>query len=245
MSDENRRLTRRVMTLMIPVLLQNGITNFVGMLDNVMVGRLGTAETAAVSVASQLIFIFNLCIFGAVSGAGIFGAQFFGAGNTEGVRQTFRFKIVMSAVITAAATVIYIFFGEYFISLFLSGEGDPGDMAAAAHYARDYLITMLISLFPFALVQCWASTLRETGRTVLPMAASFSATFVNLALNYVLIFGSFGAPRLGVTGAAIATVVSRFVEFAVVAAEGIAEPAVAGGAGLGRRPGVPEPLHDM
>ena len=101
---ENRRFLRRVFTLMIPVLIQNGITNFVSMLDNVMVGRVGKPETSAVSIAGLLIFIFNLCIFGAVSGAGIFGAQFFGAGDTEGLRRTFRFKIVMSAVLTAAAT---------------------------------------------------------------------------------------------------------------------------------------------
>ncbi|MBQ9414137.1 MAG: MATE family efflux transporter, partial [Clostridia bacterium] len=92
---------RRVIALMIPVLLQNGITNLVNMLDNVMVGSVGTGQMTGVSVASQLLFIFNLTIFGAVSGAGIFGAQFFGSGDTEGLRQTFRFKIIMGAVITA------------------------------------------------------------------------------------------------------------------------------------------------
>jgi len=216
-SSDYKRFLRRVMTLMIPVLIQNGITNFVNMLDNLMVGRVGDAETAAVSIASMLIFIFNLCIFGATSGAGIFGAQFFGAGDTEGLRRTFRFKILMSAVLTAAATLILVFFGDYFISLFLTGEGEREVIERTATLAHEYLFTMLISLFPFALVQCWASTLRETGRTVLPMAAGFTATLVNLVLNYILIFGSFGAPRLGVTGAAIATVVSRFVELAIVA----------------------------
>ena len=216
--SENRRFLRRVLYLMIPVLIQNGITNFVNMLDNLMVGRVGSAETAAVSIANMLIFIFNLCIFGAVSGAGIFGAQFFGAGDTEGLRRTFRFKIVMSVVITALSILIFAFFGDFFISLFLTGEGDPGVIAKTASLAHDYLFTMLISLLPFAFVQSFASTLRETGRTVLPMAAGFSATLVNLVLNYILIFGNFGAPTLGVTGAAIATVTSRFVELAIVAA---------------------------
>ncbi len=216
MSDR-RRFLRRVLALMIPVLIQNGITNFVNMLDNLMVGQVGDAETAAVSIASMLIFIFNLCIFGAVSGAGIFGAQFYGAGDEEGLRRTFRFKIAMSAVLTVAATLVLIFFGDFFISLFLTGEGEAEVIARTAELAHEYLFVMLIALFPFALVQCFASTLRETGRTVLPMAAGFSATIVNLVLNYVLIFGNFGAPRLGVVGAAIATVISRFVEFAIVA----------------------------
>ena len=215
---ENRRFLRRVLTLMIPVLIQNGITNFVNMLDNLMVGQVGDAETAAVSIASMLIFIFNLCIFGAVSGAGIFGAQFFGAGDTEGLRRTFRFKIVMIAVLTVAATLLLVSCGEFFISLFLTGEGEPEVIARTASLAHDYLVTMLVSLFPFALVQCFASTLRETGRTVLPMTAGFAATLVNLVLNYILIFGNFGAPALGVKGAATATVISRFVELAIVAA---------------------------
>ena len=201
---------------MLPVLIQNGITNFVNMLDNLMVGRLGDAETAAVSIASMLIFIFNLCIFGAVSGAGIFGAQFYGAGNTEGLRQTFRFKIAICTAITALSTVILVFFGDFFISRFLTGEGEPEVIARTAELAHEYLVTMLIGLFPFALVQCFASTLRETGRTVLPMASGFAATLVNLVLNLILIFGNLGAPALGVKGAAIATVVSRFAELAIV-----------------------------
>ena len=85
---------KHVLALTIPIMIQNGITNFVNMLDNVMVGRVGTLEMTGVAVANQLIFVFNLCIFGAISGAGIFGAQFFGKGDNEGVRQTFRFKIV-------------------------------------------------------------------------------------------------------------------------------------------------------
>ncbi|MBR6049983.1 MAG: MATE family efflux transporter, partial [Clostridia bacterium] len=216
MKDENRRFLRRVFIFMLPVLIQNGITNFVNMLDNLMVGQVGDAETAAVSIASMLVFIFNLCIFGAVSGAGIFGAQFYGAGDTEGLRHTFRFKIAICAAITVAATAVLIFFGDFFISRFLTGEGDPEVIARTAELAGEYLMTMLIGLLPFALVQCFASTLRETGRTVLPMAAGFAAMGVNLVLNWILIFGNLGAPKMGVAGAAVATVVSRFVELGVV-----------------------------
>ena len=105
----NNHFYRRVIALMIPVLLQNGITNVVNMLDNVMVGRVGTAQMTGVSVASQLIFIFNLTIFGAVSGAGIFGAQFFGSGDIEGLRQTFRFKIIMGIVMVLILPFIFPF----------------------------------------------------------------------------------------------------------------------------------------
>ncbi|MBQ7475562.1 MAG: MATE family efflux transporter [Clostridia bacterium] len=214
---DTKRFYRRVFTIMIPVLLQNGITNFVNMLDNLMVGRVGTAEMTGVSVSGQLIFVFALCIFGAVSGAGIFGAQFYGKGDEEGVRQTFRFKLLVTTVIAAGACVLFAFAGDPIADLFLRGEGDPSIAAASAEAAHDYLTIMLVSLLPFAWTQCWSSTLRETDRTVLPMVSGFVAMAVNLGLNYVLIFGHFGAPALGVKGAAIATVVSRFVELLVVA----------------------------
>ena len=84
---------RRIFVLAIPIMIQNGITNFVNMLDNVMVGSIGTLEMTGVAVTNQLIFVFNLCIFGAISGAGIFGAQFYGKGDEKGIRYTFRFKV--------------------------------------------------------------------------------------------------------------------------------------------------------
>ena len=98
---------KRLLVLAIPIMLQNGITNFVNMLDNVMVGRIGTLEMTGVAVTNQLIFVFNLCIFGAISGAGIFGAQFFGKGDTKGVRHTFRFKILFCFVYYCNVMYVY------------------------------------------------------------------------------------------------------------------------------------------
>ena len=92
---------KRVFVLTIPIMIQQGITNFVNMLDNVMVGRVGQAESTGVAVSNQLMFVFNLCVFGAISGAGIFGAQYFGKKDLEGVKQTFRFKIIFCVLIAA------------------------------------------------------------------------------------------------------------------------------------------------
>lgn len=80
------------MAVAVPIMIQNAITNFVGMLDNIMVGQVGTAQMSGVAIVNQLLFVFNLCIFGAVSGAGIFTAQFAGSKDHTGVRGTFRFK---------------------------------------------------------------------------------------------------------------------------------------------------------
>ncbi len=208
---------KKVIILTIPMMIQNGITQFVNMLDNLMVGQVGTAEMSGVSISNQLIFVFNLCIFGALSGAGIFGAQFFGSGNMKGLRDTFRFKILMSIVLGAVGVLALTVFSEDLISLYLKGEGSPEEIAAALKYGKEYLLIMAVGFIPFALSQSFASTLRETGKAIAPMATSLMAVGVNLALNYVLIFGHFGAPKLGVAGAAVATVISRFCElFAIV-----------------------------
>lgn len=207
---------KRVLSLMLPIMVQNGITNLVNMLDNVMVGQVGTVEMTGVAVANQLIFVFNLCVFGAVSGAGIFGAQFFGSGDHRGLRDTFRFKLVFCTGLTVCGVALLVLCGEPLVQMYLRGDGEVTDAAASLRYALDYLWIILIGLLPAALVQCYASTLRETGQTLVPMYAGLAAVLVNLGLNYVLIFGRFGAPVLGVQGAAIATVISRFVELAVV-----------------------------
>ena len=212
----DKRFYKRIIVLMLPILIQNGITNFVNMLDNIMVGRVGEIEMTGVSSTNQLIFVFNLCIFGAVSGAGIFGAQFFGSGDTKGLRNTFRFKMIFCTVLSVAVGAIFLFFGEDLIWLYLKSEENTAKATAALAHGYDYLKIMLISFIPAGIVQCYSSTLRETGKTVPPMMAGVIAVLVNLALNYVLIFGNFGAPALGVAGAAIATVTARFVEFFIL-----------------------------
>ncbi len=207
----------RILRIAVPIIIQNGISNFVSLLDNIMVGSVGTLEMSGVSIANQLLFVFFLCIFGASSGAGIFTAQFHGSGDQEGVRYTFRFKLISCLVLTVIGTCLFLFAGQPLISLYLQGEGDPQDAAKTLGFGLSYLRVSLIGLVPFALANCYSSTLRESGQTVVPMVAGIAAVFVNLAGNAILIFGLLGAPRLGAVGAAVATVISRFVELAIVA----------------------------
>lgn len=207
---------KKVLALTLPIMLQNGITNLVNMLDNIMVGRLDIASSSGVTVANQLIFVFNLCVFGAISGAGIFGAQFFGKGDNNGVRHTFRFKLIISLILSALAVVLFVCAGKPLVNLYLQGESGNVDPALTLSEARDYLNVMLIGFVPFALSQCYSGTLRECGRPVLPMVAGSIAVLTNLCFNYILIFGNFGAPALGVKGAAIATVISRYVELVII-----------------------------
>ena len=108
----NRNFYKYVLALTVPIFIQNGITNFVGMLDNIMIGQLGTVEMTGVSVTNQLILVFNIAVFGAVSGAGIFGSQFVGQGNTDGIRYTLRLKLILCFILTAVSVAIFILFGD-------------------------------------------------------------------------------------------------------------------------------------
>ncbi len=199
---------RMMLGVAIPIMLQNGITNAVNLLDNLMVGRLGTEAMAGVSIISQFVFVFNLLIFGAVSAAGIFTAQFQGSGNVEGVRQTFRFKLLINVMAVLIGVGMFLLFGDDLIRLFLHQGESTGDLVLTFSYAKDYLLVMLIGFAPFAVTQVYASTMRETGETIFPLIAGVVAIITNCVLNAVCIF----ALSWGVTGAAVATVISRFTE---------------------------------
>ena len=207
---------RRLSAVMLPILIQQLITNFVSLLDNLMVGQVGTEPMSGVAIVNQLLFVYNLCIFGGLAGAGIFTAQFYGKGDEEGLRSTVRVKLWFALLAVAACLGIFLLFGERLISLFLHQGSEDLDLTATLHYAKDYLAVMLVQTIPFALAQVYSSTLRETGETVLPMRAGIAAVLVNLVFNYILIFGKLGAPALGVVGAAVATVLSRFVELSII-----------------------------
>lgn len=223
----SRRFISRVLALALPIMLQNGITNFVSMLDNIMIGRIGVPEMTGVAVANQLMFVFNLCIFGAVSGAGIFVAQYYGAGDREGVVHSFRFKLLFCTAFALAGIFVFVVFGDALIGAYLRGEGAAEDAALSLKYAKEYLLIMLIGLVPYTVAQCYSSTLRECMKATPPMIAGVFAVFVNLVLNYILIFGNFGAPALGVRGAAIATVISRFAELGIILVWIKIKPAIA------------------
>lgn len=212
----DKHFYKMVLLVAVPIMIQNGITNFVGLLDNVMVGQVGTEQMSGVAIVNQLIFVYSLCIFGGLSGAGIFGAQFYGQDNQAGIRDILRLKIWIGILITFLGFLVLGFLGEPLINAFLAGESNKENVAVALYYGKEYLWIMMAGIIPFCIVQIYSSTLRETGETIVPMAAGIVAVLINLIFNYILIFGKFGAPAMGVAGAAIATVLSRFVECAIV-----------------------------
>ena len=211
-----RLFYKRALRIAVPIMIQNAITNFVSMLDNIMVGRVGTDSMSGVAIVNQLLFVWYLAVFGGLSGIGIFTAQFYGKKDDKGIRYTYRLMVLLMAILVVLGVVIFLLFGPKLISFYLHEDGGSGSVTATLAFAKKYLNVMLIGLLPFAASQIYSTVLKSMGQTLVPMTASIAAVGVNLVGNYILIYGKFGAPALGVVGAAIATTLSRFVEMAII-----------------------------
>lgn len=212
----SRAFYAMVLAIVLPMIIQNAITNFVNLLDNIMVGKIGTDQMTGVSIANQLLFVSNLCVFGGMSGAGIFSAQYHGAGNRDGVQNCFRYKIYLALALTTITVLLFGLFGEPLISLYLNESESVERSVRTLSFGMEYLHMMMWGFAPFAFSQAYASTLRETGETKLPMRSAIVGVLTNLVLNYTLIYGHFGMPAMGVRGAALATVISRYLELAII-----------------------------
>ena len=200
----------------LPIMIQNGITNFVSLLDNLMVGALGTEPFSAVGIVNQIMFVYFLCIFGGLSGAGIFTAQFYGKGDNEGIRNTFRYKIMLGTLLCLMSALIMWFAGDKIIGLFLNESESEGDLQLTLEYGLGYLHIIMLTLPLVLMTNVYAGTLRECGETVLPMKAGLASVVVNLVFNYILIYGKLGLPAMGIYGAAVATVIARVAEFLII-----------------------------
>jgi putative MATE family efflux protein len=202
----DRAFYKTLFTVAAPLILQQLITTSVQLVDNVMIGKLGEEAIGAVSVVNQLYFVVILITFGALGGAGIFTAQYFGSKDYDKLKQTFRFKLLIGFMIAILSFVIFSLFGKSLVMIFTD---NPNTISLA----MTYLTYAKWSAFPWILSVAIANTFRETGITKPLLIISLVAIFTNTFLNYILIFGNFGFPVLGVEGAAIATTASRFVEF--------------------------------
>ena len=172
----DRTFYKMVLLLIIPMVIQQGVTSFVSLLDNVMVGAMGTAEMSGVAIANQLIFVLNLAIFGGISGASIFGAQFFGLGDMKGMRDTLRFKLIFSVVITVIAIFILLFAGPSLVNLFLDNEANAGtDTSITLGYAMDYIRMIIWGLIPTMLVAVYLAFISSLLR-ILPYSPTALST---------------------------------------------------------------------
>lgn len=181
-----------------------------------MVGGLGTEALSGAAICNQLIFIYNISVNGLLAGSSIFTAQFYGKNDEEGIRNTFRYKLIFAGGLAFFTCLILLTAKEYLIGLFLAGSGQQDAIELAKLFARQYLSIMAAGLIPYGISQAFAGTLRETDEVNLPMAASLIAVGVNILLSFCLIYGMMGLPRLGIAGAAVANVIARFLECSIL-----------------------------
>ena len=205
----DRRFLKKALMIACPVALQGMLNTVVNMVDTLMIGGLGSSAVAAVGLANKYFFVFNLLVFGIVSGAGILAAQFWGNGDVKSIRKV----LGLSVLLAAAGAFVFVLPGflwpHHVMRIFTTSESS---IELGVKYLRIAVLT-----YPFiALTNVYVAMLRAVNRVVYPVACSCIAIAVNVALNYVLIFGKFGAPEMGVAGAACATLIARCIEVSLI-----------------------------
>lgn len=195
----------KMFALSLPIMLQNLISSVLNMVDTVMVGVLGEAQLAAVGLANQVFFVFFLLIYGVNSGCGIFIAQYWGNRDEENIKRTLGFSVIIGTIVGLIFTLIALYLPRQIMQLFTSDKAVIGYGITYMRYVSfSYVMTSISIAYSFAA--------RNIGDVKVPMIISAASLIVNGVLNYVLIFGFFGFPRLEVAGAAIATVIARLIE---------------------------------
>ena len=203
---------KRVILIALPIMLQQGITQFVSLLDNVMIGNFSDTAMAGVSVVNQIIFVFNFVIIGALAAVGIYIAQYFGANDQHNQMLCFRLKFWVGLIVLLLMILIVLLLGDYLINAFLTNPSSEEEKIAIETSAKEYLFIISFTLLPYTISQIYSSTLREVGETVKPMIAGAIAVVVNGVFNMWFIYGGLGLPAMGASGAAIATLLARIVE---------------------------------
>lgn len=205
----NRTFYRRALSIALPIMMQQLIQSMVSLIDNFMVAGLGDVAMSGVNVANQVLFVFMVFLNTICMSGGIYLTQYFGAEDPAGMKQAFRFKIITALLAFIPYMLVCAVFPRQVLSLMLIGNTDA---SAILDQGVAYVRLMLFVGLQMSISVCIATSLRDTGEVRTPLVISVIATCINTFFNWVLIYGHFGAPALGVRGAALATVTARSVE---------------------------------
>ena len=206
---DNKQFYKRLLILTLPIVIQNLITTSLNMLDTLMIGSLGEVELAAVGVANQFYFLYSLLVMGVGAGCSILIAQLWGKKDEEKIHSVLKLGLLGATGFALVFMLIGFFASEQIIALFNSDS-------QVVHLGSEYLRISIFSYFVSALSFVFAGALRSIGNSALPMWGSLAGLVINGVLNAILIFGLLGAPALGVSGAAIATLIARIVECLII-----------------------------
>lgn len=196
---------RKAVTIALPVAMQGMLNTLVNLVDNLMIGNLGSTAIASVGLANKVFFVFTLLVFGVVSGSGVLAAQYWGNGDVKNIRKVLGLALVIALSAAVAFLIPARMNPKMIMRIFTTSE-------ASIAMGASYLAVVAFS-YPFtALTNTYVAMLRAVNRVKEPVIISCFTILINVVLNYTLIYGKFGAPALGVVGAAIATLVARMVE---------------------------------
>ncbi len=207
--ENKREFFKCMLTLAIPIVIQNLISSSLNLVDNVMIGRLGGTEIAAVGLANQFYFLCSLLIFGINSGCAIYISQFWGKRDENNIRKVIGMCILIGGSASAIFAIGAIFFPQVIMNYFIKDS-------SVVSLGCDYLRIVGISYVFTAISYAYSFASRCVGQAKLPMVTSGVAILCNTTLNFILIFGMLGFPALGVKGAAIATTIARLVELLLI-----------------------------
>ena len=206
---DDQKFYKTFLKLAIPITVQYFISASLNLVDNIMVGRLGAIELAAVGLANQVYFLLLLFLLGISGGASIFAAQFWGKKDLPNIRRILGLSLMISVGASLFFFSISVFNSQAIMRLF---SQDRFVIELGAEYLRITSFTYPMT----AITACYAAVLRSIGEVKLPLRVNLIAILSNTFLNYLLIFGAFGLPKMGVAGAALATLFARLVETAVL-----------------------------
>ena len=200
---------REALRIAVPVMLQQLIMSLVSLIDNFMVAGLGDVSMAAVNMSNHIVFIFIVLVNTSCSAGGIYLAQFRGADNPEGMKHAYRFKIIMALCGAGLFFVLFWIMPEFTLGMMTAGNASQEEIISTGTI---YLRLISFTLAPMAVSMAIGTSFRETGKPKIPLIISAIATIINTIGNWIFIYGNLGAPRLEVTGAAIATIIARVFE---------------------------------
>ena len=201
----DREFFINMLKLAFPIMLQNLIGSSLNMVDTIMIGKLGEVEIAAVGIANQYFFFFNMILIGLSAGCSVFIAQYWGKKDFTNIKRVLGLGLVSVLFVSVIFMAVGFINPEKIISIF-NKESEVISLGGK------YLFIVLFSYVFTAITFLYGFSLRSTGNVFVPLIVNIMALLCNVFFNYILIFGKLGAPALGIEGAAIATLISRAVE---------------------------------
>ena len=209
LSLKNKYFLRRLFMVSLPMIAQNVITSCLNLVDTFMLGRLGEENIAAAGCANQMFFLFTLTVIGLLGGTTVFIPQFWGRRDTDSINKTIGLCGIMCMSVALLVFLSVQFLPEKILGIFSESE-------EVIRLGTSYLRIVSFTYLLFPATMCLSSGLKGTGRPTLPMKISAFCVLVNVVFNYIFIFGKLGFPAMGIKGAALATLIARAVELALM-----------------------------